>query len=219
MELYLFPVLIAGLVTVAIGYVWLIAAAFRTHKAWGLGVLLVVAAPFFLIRHLGRAFRPAVVLLVGAGLLVAPYVINIVAERFIDLGPRERVVDGELHITLTGWDRADYEILKHRPLTVVLQMANADVTDATLEHLRDLRVLRELDLNDTQITDAGLAILATLPALEALRLRNTKITDAGFQQHLSDREWLMELDLTGTQVASATVRAWKKAKDGRKALK
>ena len=32
-------------------------------------------------------------------------------------------------------------------------------------------------------------------------------------------ERLIELDLTGTEVASATVRAWKKLKDGRKALK
>ena len=26
----------------------------------------------------------------------------------IDLGPREKMVDGERHITLTGWDRKDY---------------------------------------------------------------------------------------------------------------
>jgi hypothetical protein len=98
-------------------------------------------------------------------------------------------------------------------------MANADVTDETLEHLRKLPLLRELDLNDTQITDAGLAILAELPALATLRLRNTKITDAGFKEHLFGKDELIELDLTGTQVASATARAWKKLKDGRKYLK
>lgn len=128
-------------------------------------------------------------------------------------------MDGELHITLTGWEQNNYDVLRARPKTVVLQMANADVSDATLEHLRELPLLRELDLNDTQITDAGLATLAELPALETLRLRNTKITDAGFKQHLFDGERLIELDLTGTQVASATVRAWKTLKEGRKALK
>ena len=128
-------------------------------------------------------------------------------------------MDGELHITLTGWEQNNYDVLRARPKTVVLQMANADVSDATLEHLRELPQFPELELNDTQITDDGLATIAELPALETLRLRNTKITDAGFKQHLFDGERLIELDLTGTQVASATVRAWKTRKEGRKALK
>ena len=92
-------------------------------------------------------------------------------------------MDGELHVTLTGWDR-------HRPSTpafcagpavVVLQMANPDVTDDTLDYLSGMAQLRELDLNDTAVTDAGLAKLARLGTLQSLRLKDTAITDAGFR--------------------------------------
>ena len=81
----------------------------------------------------------------------------------LDLGPREKLVNGEQHLTLTGWDRKDYSILRHKPDTVVLQMANPDVTDQTLEPLKEMKALQELDLNGTQVTDAGLVVLKDLP--------------------------------------------------------
>ena len=65
--------------------------------------------------------------------------------------------------------------------------------------------LKELDLNDTQVTDAGLKILKDLPVLRTLRLKNTKITDQGFQDALAEKDSLMQLDLTGTQVSRETV--------------
>ena len=99
--------------------------------------------------------------------------------------------------------------LPSRPDTVVLQLANPDVTDATLAYLQTLTQLRELDVNDTQITDAGLELLSRLPALQILRLRGTKITDPGFRQYLDGKDTLLELDLRGTEVASKTLRAWK----------
>ena len=99
----------------------------------------------------------------------------------IDLGPREKIVDGQRHITLTGWDRKDYGFLGSKRDVVVLQMANPDVTDQTLEHLKGMNRLKELDLNNTQVTDAGLKVLSDLPALATLRLKNTKVTDQGFQ--------------------------------------
>jgi hypothetical protein len=158
------------------------------------------------------------VMLLGLGILASPLAINWVATSFLPEGPRERVVGGETHVTLTGLPDYDYATLSGKTDIQVLQMANANVTDHTLQHLQHMRVLKELDLNDTQITDVGLASLARLPALEKLRLRNTKITDAGFWQHLFDLERLDELDLTGTAVAGKTVRAWKAAKKGRKSL-
>jgi hypothetical protein len=94
-------------------------------------------------------------------------------------------------------------------------MANADVDDHTLEHLRGMAHLRELDLNDSQVTDDGLSVLAELPVLEVLRLARTRITDAGFQKHLAAKDSLNRLDLTGTGVKGPTKRAWKKAKAGR----
>ena len=94
--------------------------------------------------------------LVVLGLLVAatPAVYTLFVP--LDLGPREKLVDGERHLTLTGSDRKDYSVLKLKPDVVVLQMANPDVTDQSLESLKEMKALQELDLNGTQVTDAGL---------------------------------------------------------------
>ena len=67
-------------------------------------------------------------------------------------------------------------------------MANADVTDGTLESLKEMKALQELDLNGTQVTDAGLKILKELPSLTRLRLAHTKISDQGFQDLLCRNE-------------------------------
>lgn len=220
MEIFGFWMIVGGIALAAIAYIWLLAAAFRTRIAWGLACLLFPpSALVFVCVHFRRALAPLVLLLLAGACIGVPYAVNSFAVHFVDLGPYEKMVDGERNLTLTGWDRKDYGVLDARPDTVVLQMANSDVNDQTLEHLRSMTRLRELDLNDTQVTDAGLAVLAALPRLETLRLRNTRITDEGFQKNLAEKESLMELDLQGTQVASKTVRAWKAARDGRKALK
>jgi hypothetical protein len=220
LELYGAYLLFAGLAVIAVGYIWLIVRGFHTRWFWGLGLLFFPPlALFFIFRHRRRSIAPLLVILLGGAVIASPFAVNFYNAHFVSLGPRERVVDGELHITLTGWDGDDYSILRSRPQTVVLQMANADVTDQTLEHLRGLKVLRELDLNNTQVTDQGLLVLKELPALETLRLSKTKITDDGFKTYLAPLDGLRELDLRGTAVQSATVRAWKAAKEGRKALK
>ena len=46
------------------------------------------------------------------------------------------MVDGQQHLTLTGSDRKDYSVLKLKQDVAVLQMANPDVTDQSLESLR-----------------------------------------------------------------------------------
>ena len=103
--------------------------------------------------------------------------------------------------------------------TVVLQRANADVSDDTLHNLSGMTKLRELDLNNSQVTDAGLAIIAALSALRDLRLARTKITNDGFCQHLFAKPGLVKLELTETSVASKTVREWKAENPERQALK
>jgi Leucine-rich repeat (LRR) protein len=110
-------------------------------------------------------------------------------------------------------------MLRARGDAVVLQMANPDVTDATLALVAGLRNLRELDLSHSQVTDAGLARLAGLPRLERLRLADTRITDAGLQAHLAPHPALKKLDLRGTQVSTETITAWRGAKPGRRALR
>jgi hypothetical protein len=221
-EEYLAYVLAAGAVLLAVAWLWLLVRAFRQHLLWGLGCLLVPPLLiFFAILHWPRARRPVALGLLAAIVLVAPFAVNQVRQHFIDYGPRDKMVDGEQHITLTGWDRppSEYAGLRHHPGVVVLQMANPDVTDETLDNLAGATRLRELDLNDTKITDAGLAKLARSGTLETLRLKDTPITDAGFREHLLPLDGLKELDLRGTDVTSATVREWKSAKPGRRALK
>jgi hypothetical protein len=219
-ELQRLAILLGGAALAVIAWIWLLRRAFHERTLWGLAVLVFPPAALFFFRARWKAARAPVFLLLFAGVVaLVPIGLTLYERFFPDLGPREKIVDGELHITLTGWDRDDYAILESRPNVVVLQMANEDVTDDTLRHLRGSKLLRELDLNDTQITDEGLAVLAGLPALRSLRLRKTAITDAGFRQHLLGKETLRELDLTGTRVASKTVREWKKGHADRKALK
>jgi Leucine Rich Repeat (LRR) protein len=215
MELYFAYVIAAGAIIAVAGFVGLIIAAFRTHALWGFGTLLVVGAPFFVFLRWARARLPVWVMLGGVAIAAAPYAVNYVQQHFIDLGERDKIVDGERHLTLTGWDKTDYSVLLARPDAVVLQMANGDVTDATLDYLKPMTQLRELDLNDTKITDAGLASIQDKP-LVILRVRNTAITDAGFREHLLRLNSLMELDLRGTAVEPATFREWKKLKSDRR---
>ena len=160
-------------------------------------------------------------MLLGVAVAAAPFVINRFYHFSVDLGPLETNVNGELHITLTGWQPKDmdYLVLKQRPETVVLQMANPDVTDATLDYLTGMTQLRELDLNDTKVTDAGLATLAKIGTLTIVRLKSTAITEDGFREHLMPLAGLRELDLRGTKVTSATVREWRAAQPDRRALR
>jgi hypothetical protein len=119
------------------------------------------------------------------------------------------------------WSRAskDYGLLRERRDTVVLQMANPDVTDETLRLLAGMDRLKELDLANTAITDAGLAALAALPALERLRLAGTTIGDPGFDAHLAPKASLRQLDLRGTGVSAERVAQWRQAAPGRRAMR
>lgn len=219
LELVGLIILAAAALLATVAWIWLLVRAFKVRVAWGLGVLVLPPlALLFLLCHFRRAAAPTGLLLAAVLLGSVPYGLNYYHHHYVDLGPREKMVDGALHITLTGWDQEDYAILAQKPSVVVLQMANADVDDRTLEHLKNLRLLRELDLNGTQVTDEGLRILAELPNLQELRLARTKITDAGFQQHLAAKESLRKLDLTGTAVTGPTKRAWRKAQEGREYL-
>jgi hypothetical protein len=220
MERYYFAILAAGIALAAFAWIYLLVIAFRVHRAWGIGLLLIPPlALIFIPLHWKRAAPVISLLLVAAIVGFTPLVWSQIEQRYYRFGPREKMVDDELHITLTGWNQDDYSRLARRPEVVVLQMANEDVTDETIEYLRNMTELRELDLDNTKITANGLAILATLPKLQSLHLRNTAISDEDFTTHLADKESLLEIDLIGTKVASKTLRKWKSAKEGRKYLK
>jgi hypothetical protein len=206
-----------GLALAALAWIWLLLRAFRQHRRWGLGSL--VLPPVGLIfagRYPRRGTAPIVLFVLSLLIAVTPALYTLYVP--LDLGEREKLVDGQRHLTLTGWDRKNYSILKLRPDVVVLQMANADVTDESLKPLQQMKALQELDLSGTQVSDAGLELLKDLPALSRLRLARTKITNKGFQDALFAKDSLMSLDLSGTQVSHETVQEWRNIKPGRRAM-
>ncbi len=198
MENYALYIELAGLGMMIFGAIWLVVRAFR-HRS---GRRRLTPLGFMVFGLAITAFPPAYSLLVP-----------------IDLGPRETIVNGQRHITLTGWDRKDYSLLGSKRDVVVLQMANPDVTDQTLQHLKGMERLEELDLNNTQVTDAGLRTLKDLPTLSILRLKNTKVTDRGFQDNLATKESLVWLDLTGTAISKESVESWLNGRKERRALR
>ena len=196
----------------------LLVAAFRTRVWWGLGILVFppVAIAYF-AKHSRQSLIPSLVMFFGVVMAAGPPIYT--KLRPLDLGPRAPIVNGVLHVTLTGWDQKDYSVLRHYPSAVVLQMANPDVTDETLIELKGLNQLRELDLNGSQVTDAGLKTLVQeLPALETLKLSRTAVTDVGMTESISRLESLKRLDLRGTKVSVEVVKAWREAKPSRRVL-
>jgi len=173
-----------------------------------LGLVLVIVGLGGMIfsRHRGLF---AVLLLLGLVAGGSPYLYNHFTKTPLD--PIKKQVNGEWHLTATGWDKpaSDYAKLAEEPDLVVLQMANPDVTDDTLKHLSGMLLLKELDVSDSAITDEGLARIAKLPSLEKLRLKGTKITDEGFRAHLMPGDWLLMVDVRNTVVKRKTLQEWK----------
>lgn len=186
-----------GLLAAIVGFFWLVGR--------GLAVL-------FGRRETRQLLVPLAVL--GGGLVVgaSPFAYQSLYLRIVGFGERERVIDGDRALTLTGWDRDDYALLAERPDTVIVELGNPDVTDETLDLLLAMPKLRELTLNDSAITDAGLATLARLPALERLRIARTRVTPEGIERLLeAPPEHLRELDVSGNDIPTTILRAWKNA--------
>ena len=210
---------LGGLAVAVLSWIWVLVRAFRQHRRWGISSLILPPVGLiFTGRHPRKGAVPLSLFLVCLLVAATPaiYTLSVSPDKSV----RERIVDGEQHLTLTGSDpnSKDAPDLKLKQDVAVLQMANPDVTDHSLEPLREMKALRELDLNGTQVTDAGLEILKELPALRSLRLARTKITDKGFRTALFDKESLMQLDLRGTGVSRETIQAWRDAKPGRRVL-
>jgi hypothetical protein len=231
--------LLTGLALLLVGWAALVVKAFRQSAGWGLLCLIPPLFLFFILLRPRKAWLPAVIMLVGILTGAGPLIANRLLP--VDLGPRENLVNGDLEITLTGWDnseptgigvvsrrlsrwlnrtangwdRRDYSLLQTRTEVVYLQMANADVTDETLDYLRGLRNLRRLDLSDSQITDDGLQALQDLPALDTLYIKRTAVTDRGVRDYLLSLQSLKRLDLSGTDTTPEARKAWREAVPGR----
>jgi hypothetical protein len=210
LEEYGFYLLLAGVLLFGFGYLWMVVTGFKVHWLWGIGNLFLPGALVFALRHFVRARTPLLIVLLGGLVFATPFALNYYETHFVPLAPYEQIVDGERRITLTGLTNFDYATLRKKPDTVVLQMANADVTDGTLQYIKHMDKLRNLDVSGTGITDEGLRVLAGMPQLQEIRLARTHITDEGFKTILSPCDNVLKLDLTGTEVKGKTMRDWKK---------
>jgi hypothetical protein len=215
MEVTAAYILIGAALVFAVGWIWFLRASFRLGWSWGLGALLFPPVVFWYVRYRWKNFRGPVVHFTLAGLLALGALGLGYHERRNLFRERDTIVDGERHLTLTGWDKSDYSGLRHCKDVGQLYMANEDVTDETLAYLEGMDQLRVLDLDNTKVTDDGLAIIAKLPALYKLRLRHTAITDEGFRRHLMGLPNLTEITMPPYTkgpggVKSKTLREWKK---------
>jgi hypothetical protein len=215
-----FVILTVGLVLIGVGYLWLVVRAFRTGTGWGLAALLLppIGGLVYAVAHWRRGLAPLAAVLVGGLVAVSPIAINkLVPPKKEEI---KNVTTGETDLTITGLTGYDYASLGAKTDLTVLQMANPDVNDAVVEHLRGLTRLKRLDLSDTAVTDASLPVLAALPALEDVKLARTKVTDDGVKKLLAEAKALRAIDVRGTDVKTATLRDWKNAdKDNRSYLK
>jgi hypothetical protein len=217
-------VFLGGVVLTLIAALWLLIAAFRTRVWWGILCLIPPLFLLFVLFRWRRARWPFGALLLGLLLTAASF--GMVWYAASQLGERDKIVKEDVdgkevegrHLTLTGWNKKNYASLAMKPDTVVLQMANPDVTDETLVYVLPMQGLYELDLNDTQITDRGLDLLKNLPHLKRLRLRGTKVTDEGLRQYLSQNTSLNRLEYSHGQAKPETIEAWEKGGDDRHAL-
>jgi hypothetical protein len=215
-EVFGVGVIFLGAVLVLIGTFWLIRNAWRTR--WWLGVLIALTMFFgtpiiFGLIRFRYNIRPLSVLLAGLIIGAVPFAAEQAYDFVFGFGERERVIDGERHLTLTRWDRKDYAaVLSRKKDVAVLELGNPDVTDETLTLLTEMPRLKELTLNDTMITDAGLETLKKLPALQSLRLARTKVTKEGIAAFLADPPpKLREIDVSGNSIPASALRKWKNA--------
>jgi hypothetical protein len=159
-----------------------------------------------------RLLGPTALLVAGLVIGSVPFAAQRLYFSIVGLAERERVVDGRQALVLTGWDRSDYSILAKKPGLEILEIGNADVTDATLDLLVSLPKLRELTLNDSRITDDGLSKLRELKQLETLRIARTGVTPEGVSAFLADAPpTFREIDVTGNNIPTSILRKWKNA--------
>ena len=112
-------------------------------------------------------------------------------------------------LKLGGGVKRDEE-LPGRPV-VAVDLRGAQITDAALKHLKELKGLQTFLLYGTQITDAGLKELKELKGLQVLVLNDAQITDAGLKD-LKELKGLRHLDLSDTPITDAGLKDLKQLK-------
>jgi hypothetical protein len=86
-------------------------------------------------------------------------------------------------LILTDSDLSDEGAVHLSNLTQLefLRLTNR-ITDAGVQHLRNLKHLKSISLHGARITDKSLEVFAGLPHLEELSVRSTEISDAGAEE-------------------------------------
>ena len=133
--------------------------------------------------------------------------------RLRDLGPtllvlcelqNQMTVALELDLSGTKIGNEDAVHLKALRRLSALNLNDTNTDDSVLAHLGQMPRLNTLELRSTQVTDEGLSHLSKLQKLHGLNLSRTQITDAGLSS-LSKLRELQTLDLSQTRVSDAGV--------------
>src|SRR5262249_39671451 len=83
-------------------------------------------------------------------------------------------------VRFEGNQGGDGDMVHLEPLTQLeLLVPPVGITDAGLTHLKDLKQLRDIDLQTKSVGDAGMAHLRDLTELRTLALDGTQVGDAG----------------------------------------
>lgn len=123
----------------------------------------------------------------------------------------------DFHLQGRDLTDASLDLLKQVPQIEQLNLAQTKITDAGLKTVAGLTDLRTLHLEYTRVTDAGLASLKTLGKLEYLNLvGNEGVTDAGAAK-LADLKTLKSLYLWQTKVSKAAAEDLQKKVPGLRA--
>lgn len=133
-----------------------------------------------------------------------------VAEWALSVGGKVTVeLKGRGEVALT-----DPTALPNEPFKVkrIDLHGKSGATDEGIAALKGLDQLRDLNLATTRITDAGMQHLKDLNSLEALRLNETAITDEGLQS-LSGLTRLKMLELWGTRISNGGLKHLAKMQD------
>ena len=152
-----------GFGLLAVSWIWFAVVAWRRSRVWGVAVALFPPAGLlFAVGRFRAVSGPIVLGLAGLLLAAGPPVVNRLLP--VDLGPRDVLVDGERHITLTGWDRHDYRVLDGAADVVVLQMAYLDEPDGPTGFRAELGLdARLIGIDNTQVyvaSDPGALVVA-----------------------------------------------------------
>jgi len=114
----------------------------------------------------------------------------------------------EIDLSGTKVTDDDLRLLSNLAELRTLNLHRTGISDAGLEHLKDLKNLTTLTIGDTRITNAGLKALTRLEQLQFIGLHGTHVNDAGVK-HLTAFPHLKSLFLSKLDVTDEGMKTVK----------